>query len=349
MSPIDRRGRRPAFPLQPRHEYAADLPHGLRADHEIPTPESPTPSGQACTAPRPTSTRLEPMPRLRGFSHWFALATPSRLACRTRAVWQCRPVPSLSGLLPSTPCASKAGLPPASTTRCDGPPLDISFHSVNRRLVAHSALEAHPGKSQGRPNEKPGLEAHRANRPTRQRSPNRRPLSRIARPYGPARTEPPTSIFMPRDAAVIREATQPRAFASGQWPLTTKSSAKGASLVQALSGHHLALDRWWPGVPRRAGGALARGEKGRALAGFPARAGEARAGTSRENRWSGGGGVVEVEVLERRVAAVFGQAYGGVDRLVGEEAVAVHGGEGGAEHRPHEFPQRGAQRRVATG
>src|SRR3954464_15524188 len=145
-SPTDRRGRRPAFPLQPRHEYAADLPHGLRASHEIPTPESPARSGQACTAPRPTSTRLEPMPRLRGFSHWFASATPSRLACRTRAVWQCRPVPSLSGLLPPASCASKARLPPASTTRCDGPPLDLSLHSVNRRLVAHSALAAQPGQ-----------------------------------------------------------------------------------------------------------------------------------------------------------------------------------------------------------
>src|SRR4051794_4918995 len=85
---------------------------------------------------------MEPMPRLRGFSHWFALATPSRLACRTRAVWQYRPVPSLSGLLPSTPCASRAGLPPASTTRCDGPPLDLSLHSVIRRLVAHYVLAA---------------------------------------------------------------------------------------------------------------------------------------------------------------------------------------------------------------
>jgi hypothetical protein len=39
-----------------------------------------------------------------------------------------------------------------------------------------------PGKSQGRPNEKPGLEAHRSKRPTRLRSPNARPLSQIARP-----------------------------------------------------------------------------------------------------------------------------------------------------------------------
>jgi hypothetical protein len=40
---------------------------------------------------------------LRGFNHWFCTRTPSRLACRTRAVWQCRPVPSLSGLLPPSP------------------------------------------------------------------------------------------------------------------------------------------------------------------------------------------------------------------------------------------------------
>ena len=33
-----------------------------------------------------------------------------------------------------------------------------------------------PGKSQGRPNEKPGLKAHRANRPTRLRSPNKAPV-----------------------------------------------------------------------------------------------------------------------------------------------------------------------------
>src|SRR5262249_55910073 len=52
---------------------------------------------------------------------------------------------------PPAPCASRARLPPASATRCDGPPLDLSFHSVNRRLVAHSALAAHPGQSQGRP------------------------------------------------------------------------------------------------------------------------------------------------------------------------------------------------------
>jgi hypothetical protein len=36
---------------------------------------------------------------------------PSRLACRTRVVWQCRPVPSLSGLLPPSPALPGSGCP----------------------------------------------------------------------------------------------------------------------------------------------------------------------------------------------------------------------------------------------
>ncbi len=110
-----------------------------------------SPRGQACTASRPTSARFDPLPRLRGFCHRFALASPSRLTCRTRSVWQYRTVPSLSGLLPPTSRASRTGLPPASATRCDGPQVDISIHSIIQRLVAHSALEAQPGKSQARP------------------------------------------------------------------------------------------------------------------------------------------------------------------------------------------------------
>jgi hypothetical protein len=164
------------LPLQPRHEYAADLPHGLRASHEIPATESPAPPRQACTAPRPTSASLEPMPRLRGFGHWFGPATPSRLACRTRAVWQYRPVPSFSGLLPPAPCASRARLPPASASRCDGPPLDPSFHSVTRRLVAHYVLAAQPEQVAGAAEkEKPGLAAHRPKRPARPRPPRKAP------------------------------------------------------------------------------------------------------------------------------------------------------------------------------
>lgn len=71
--------------------------------------------GLVLTATRPASTRLEPVPRLRGFNHWFTLVTPVCLACRARAVWQCRPTPSLSGLLAALPCTSRVRLPSAST------------------------------------------------------------------------------------------------------------------------------------------------------------------------------------------------------------------------------------------
>ena len=41
----------------------------------------------ACAAAQPISTRLELVPPLRGFHHWFTFVTPFRLACRARAVW----------------------------------------------------------------------------------------------------------------------------------------------------------------------------------------------------------------------------------------------------------------------
>ena len=63
------------------------------------------------------------------------------------------------------------------------------------------AQPLNPGKSQGRPNEKHGLETHRSKRPTRPRSPNKA-LSRIGRTYGQSRTERPTRSFMPREPAL---------------------------------------------------------------------------------------------------------------------------------------------------
>jgi hypothetical protein len=63
--------------------------------------------------------------------------TPFRLACRTRAVWQYRPVPSLSGLLPTLNGASRTRLPPASPGCCDSPATEPSHpRTVSRRLVA---------------------------------------------------------------------------------------------------------------------------------------------------------------------------------------------------------------------
>ena len=66
------------------------------------------------TAPPPISTRLERVRRLRNVDTGFS-RTPSRLACRTRTVWQYRHVPSLSGPLPVLPGASQVRLPSAST------------------------------------------------------------------------------------------------------------------------------------------------------------------------------------------------------------------------------------------
>ena len=67
------------------------------------------------TASRPISTRLEPVPRLRGVNHWFACAVPSGLASRTRTIWQYWRVPTSSELLPTLPGVPRIRLLPAST------------------------------------------------------------------------------------------------------------------------------------------------------------------------------------------------------------------------------------------
>jgi hypothetical protein len=64
--------------------------------------------------PRPISARFESVKLLRGFTPLISLRAPSRLACRTRTVWQYQHVPSLSGLLPTLPSISRIRLPSAS-------------------------------------------------------------------------------------------------------------------------------------------------------------------------------------------------------------------------------------------
>ena len=150
-----RRGRRPAFPLQPRHGYAAGLPRGLPAGPVHRLRSRPT-IRRACTATRPTSTRLEPVLDLRGFNHWFLhsytfpsrLPDPGRLAVPTRPVvvgaaptltlrLQAQAAPSFSGLL-RRPAGGVLSSPPGQ-----------------RRLVAHDRLPIHPG----------GLHRHLRHRP----------------------------------------------------------------------------------------------------------------------------------------------------------------------------------------
>ena len=79
---------------------------------------------------------------LRGFHRWFLHRTPSRLACRTRPVWQSQAVPASSGLL-HPPLRLRIRLPPASPGRCDGPVAE-PFHlrPVSWRLVAHGEVGA---------------------------------------------------------------------------------------------------------------------------------------------------------------------------------------------------------------
>src|SRR4051812_39649171 len=66
------------------------------------------------------------------------IRTPVRLACQARAVWQYRPVLSLSGLLPPPSAPPEIDCPPASSGRCDDPKRkDSHLPAVMRRLVAH--------------------------------------------------------------------------------------------------------------------------------------------------------------------------------------------------------------------
>jgi hypothetical protein len=66
-------------------------------------------------ASRPISARFEPVLRLRGVNHWFALAVPSGPASRTRTIWQYWRVPTSSELLPTLTGAPRIRLLPAST------------------------------------------------------------------------------------------------------------------------------------------------------------------------------------------------------------------------------------------
>lgn len=66
--------------------------------------------------------------------HWFTFVAPSRLACRTWAVWQCRPVTALSGLLSTLTRIPGIRLPSGSPACCDRPAIEsFHLHSVTRR------------------------------------------------------------------------------------------------------------------------------------------------------------------------------------------------------------------------
>jgi hypothetical protein len=74
------------------------------------------------TPPTGESHALQPGPYPPDLSRWNAYGcfttdfsrAPSRLACRTRTIWQYRYVPALSRLLPAIPGVSRTRLPSAS-------------------------------------------------------------------------------------------------------------------------------------------------------------------------------------------------------------------------------------------
>lgn len=108
-----RPGRRPAMPLPLRHDYAAGIHRGLPTGDINRPKEFPAHPRRVRTAAQPTSARLEPVESIEGLSTAGFSRTPSELTCRTRAVWQYRPVPSLSGLLSTLTAVSQVRLPPA--------------------------------------------------------------------------------------------------------------------------------------------------------------------------------------------------------------------------------------------
>ncbi len=86
---------------QHRHDYAADLHHGLPASAiNWLRSRPPHAKQQPRTAHRPLSARFEPAHRLRGVTTGSSPA-PSRHAHQTRPVWQYQAVLTLSGLLPA--------------------------------------------------------------------------------------------------------------------------------------------------------------------------------------------------------------------------------------------------------
>jgi hypothetical protein len=81
-------------------------PTGFRVD-------PPTTGGGHALHPGPYPPDLSRWNAYGCFNTDFSRA-PSRLACRTRTIWQYRYVPALSGLLPALPGVSRTRLPPAS-------------------------------------------------------------------------------------------------------------------------------------------------------------------------------------------------------------------------------------------
>jgi hypothetical protein len=135
-----RQGRRPAMPQRPSTSTPQTFPVTTRpvSLHCARAPRRRTRSTSGFAAAQPTSARFELVVSLEGLHNAGFSRTPFRLASQAQAVWQYRPVPSLSGLLPPSPASPGSGCPQLQPARCDSPAVKVSHpHSNPRRLVAH--------------------------------------------------------------------------------------------------------------------------------------------------------------------------------------------------------------------
>ena len=125
------------MPLRPRCEYAAVLPRSLPGGSCPPLRESPAHTFGGC-APHPAQIhQISSRCRIKGLSHAGSSRTPLRPARRTRTIWQCWPVPALSGLLPPSPASPGSGCPqlhrPAATRSAAKVSHLHSNHRASRR------------------------------------------------------------------------------------------------------------------------------------------------------------------------------------------------------------------------
>ncbi|MEY9992832.1 hypothetical protein ABIE67_004864 [Streptomyces sp. V4I8] len=145
-------GDRGQFPRSPRNRSTGEVPSSTPAasprlrrrlsawpPHRYVESASESTTGQrwSCTASGPYPPGWSRC-RNYGASSTDSSRAPSRLASRTRTVWQCQSVPTLSGLLTARLGIPRIELPPASARLLRQPGGEgLSPHSIPWRLVAH--------------------------------------------------------------------------------------------------------------------------------------------------------------------------------------------------------------------
>ena len=117
-----RRRRSPAVSQRHRHEYAADLPHGLPGPVKEPPREVPAARRYGGThRARPLSTRFEPVYGLKDVTAPVPRVLLSATLAGPAPSGSTGHVPALSGLLPPSPAPPGSGCPqlhrPAATRR----------------------------------------------------------------------------------------------------------------------------------------------------------------------------------------------------------------------------------------